>query len=135
MKKKQIKLEVPDEQSVFLAIACTLTIHKFAWELNKALGISLGETSGVTINESCFPMLKDESSLPNKSIFIIKNRIEAETLIQKLENIDFILKFQGDFNNENVKEVVNKVRGIPSVIAAIKIDPSKIKGVKLIQNT
>lgn len=135
MKKKQIKLEVPAEQSGFIAIACTLTIHKLAWELNNAFGISLSETTGITVNEDYFPMLKDECSLPNKSIFIIKNKVDAISLIKKLVNIDYILKFQGDFSIEGVREVVSKVKLIPSVIAAIQIDPSKYKGIEVIQNT
>ena len=135
MKKKQIKLEVPAEKSSFIAIACTLTIHKFAWELNNALHISLSETNGITINNSCFPMLKDENSLPNKSIVIIKNRVETYTLIQKLSNIDFILKVQGDFIEKEVREIMISIKQIPSVVAAIKIDPLKLKDIKLIQNT
>ncbi|HZJ74136.1 MAG TPA: IPExxxVDY family protein [Perlabentimonas sp.] len=135
MKKKQIKLEIPAEQTSFIAIACTLSIHKFVWELNNALDISLSESNEICINENCFPVFKDEMSLANKSIVIIKNRIETGVLIQKLVNIDYILKIRGPFTEEEVKVIMGKIKKITSVIAVIQIDPSKFKGVNLIQNT
>jgi hypothetical protein len=134
MKKKQIKLEVPSEKATFIALSTTLSLHKLSWELNTSLHLKLSQSAGLKHLDLCYPTLKNEEGTSPYSIDIVKNKYESNLLVKELANIDYIVRIQGDMPAEGIKDLVQKIKTIPSVLAAIRIDASKIKGLAPMQN-
>lgn len=134
MKKKQIKLEVPSEKATFFALSSTLSIHKLAWELNQALQLKLSQGSGLKHLDLCFPTLTNEEGIVPFSIEIVKNKFESNLLVKELPHIDYILKIQGDMPALRIKDFITKIKAIPSVLAAISIDTTRVKGLGPLQN-
>ena len=134
MKKKLIKLEVPPEKSLFYAISCQNPLHKIAWQINKELSLQLKDSEGIHKDELVFPAHMDDVSFPDFSILIVQNKLEASILLKDLPNIDYIIKFQGNISANAAKEIVDKLKKTPSIVAVIAIDTKKIKSINILQS-
>jgi hypothetical protein len=133
MKKKQVKLEIPQEQAAFFAISSSSTIHKLSWEINSRLDINLHENTSICHLDIEFPTVKDDSASAESIILIAKNRMEVGVLIKELPNVDYVLRIQGDHGKRYIKKIIADIKSLDSVIAAIPIDPIKVKSLALMQ--
>jgi hypothetical protein len=134
MKTKRIKLEIPTEKVAFFALSCSEPIHKIAWSINSLTQLNLKEHEGINFLDNTFPMQKDEVSIPENNFSIVKNRIEAFTLIKELQNVDYILKIEGNMSKEDQKMLFSVIKSIPSINAIIQLDPSRHKNLNLLLN-
>ncbi len=134
MKKKQVKLEIPDEQASYFAISCSNSLHQLSWELNAKIGLNLRENISLTLNGVEFPTAKDEQSTLDWTILVVKNRIDSAILIKELPNIDYVLKIHGNHHREYVKGIVAEIKKLASVVAAIPVDAAKVKSIYILQN-
>lgn len=134
VKGKRIKLEVPQEKTRYYAISCHDSLHKFAWEINSQLSFQLRDCEGFETGDYTFPCQKDESSLPEVSMLILKNKVESYILFKEFSNIDYILKIQGNLLESDLKKIIASLKKIPSVVAIINLQPQNHKNISIIQN-
>lgn len=133
-KGKRIKLEVPHEKTMFFAISCSDSLHKLAWHINSDLSLQLSDYEGLTIEEFTFPCHKDETSLPEISLLIVKNKVESSILFKELSNVDYVFKIQGNYLQDDLKKIIATIKKIPSVVAVINLAPQTVKNLSVIQN-
>lgn len=134
MKKKQVKLEIPVEQASYYAISCSSSLHQLSWELNSKVGLDLRENISISQGGVEFPATKDEQSSHDRSVLVVKNRMESSILIKELPNIDYMLKIQGNHQKEFIKGFIAEIKKFASVMAAIPVDAAKIKSISILHN-
>ena len=103
MPKKLIKLELPPESAQYFALSSHEALHKLAWQINSNLGLQLKESNDIVIADKSFPIQKDEDTLIETSIALIKNRIEGTFLVRELQNVDYIAVLKGTHLDKNAK--------------------------------
>lgn len=135
MKKKQIKLEVPNENAVFYAISSALSMHKLAWELNSLINIKMVQSDSVVNQDICFPTLTNRETFTSIHITIVKNKVDGKYLVKELANIDYIMKVKSESGSEEgFKELVVKIKQIPSILAIIELNEQKVKKLAYLQH-
>lgn len=129
MKKTRVKLEIPQESSNYYAISCNEPMHKLAWMINTELNTNFKEGEPVRVNEIDYPIQVDGS------IFLIKNRhSNGRVLVQKLNNVDYILKEIGGMTDEARRDLVSELKKIDSINAVINLDVKVVKGLVALNN-
>ena len=134
MKTKRIKLESPTENATFFALSSSDPIHKIAWQINSLTHLNLKENEGINYLDIIFPMQKDDISIPENNFILVKNRVEAFTLIKDLPNVDYIIKLEGNLSKDYQKDLLSIIKNISSVNAVIQLDPKRIRNLYLLAN-
>lgn len=132
MGKQKIVLQTPPEKLWFFAISCAETIHKFAWNINSAMSLNLLVNQGISFNQTVFPTLIDQESIPELSIVIAKNKMENQYLIKGLESVDYILMLKGETSDADIANFTAKLKNTQTATAIIPIKTEKFKGLSLI---
>ncbi|MFO8023107.1 MAG: hypothetical protein R6U65_11615 [Perlabentimonas sp.] len=129
MKKTRVKLEIPQESSHYYAISCNEPMHKLAWMINTELNTNFKEGEPVRVNEIDYPIQVDGS------IFLIKNRhSNGKVLVQKLNNVDYVLKETGGMTDDARRNLVSELKKIDSINAVINLDVKAVKGLVVLNN-
>lgn len=131
IRKVQLKLNQSDE-SVILGIVSAEPDYKLSLAINKNLGISLKNSSPVTINglpgdETGFSRFSDSSSFENLVYDLTSNRSGKNCLVTKLKNIDYFLRIHDPDNEVNIDQFVTKLRDMDSITAVFNIDAGSIR--------
>jgi hypothetical protein len=116
---------------VLIALSYPESLLKTAWALNKKLNINLKE-SEILIQakdntSNPFPVFCDIESSEGLYFSLISNKSSNNLLIKELPNIDFILEISGAFKKSDIMIMIKEVKLIAGIIAAIELNPEKIK--------
>jgi hypothetical protein len=145
MIKKKIKLVLHPPSYSLIAISCSETIHRIGWLINTSLDLQLKESTPLKIQPTQqinkidkifleFPTYKDEVGHPELTYIVVKNKIDTILLFKELQNIDFLLVVKGDIKEVHLKNLIQKLKKIPGVLAAIPINPEKLSNINFILN-
>lgn len=134
MKKKLHKLHVQEAPFAILAIVCPESQLKFSWLMNTTLGFELKESDSLVIEENTgetffFPTHKDNSSIPELQIMLVKNKNEGKILLRSLPNIDFIIKIEGALSPLKQKDFAKRIKTVPGVLGALLLETEKVKDI------
>jgi hypothetical protein len=143
MAMKKIKLELRDSPFRLVAISSSDTLHRLAWLINKNLGLQLKESDSLKIQSGKkienasyvileFPTFKDEECHPEITYLLIKNKVELQSLLKELQNIDYLILINGYKSDTQYKNFVSQLKKIPNILAAVTINPSKISRIPLL---
>jgi len=130
IRRVQLKLNQSDE-SVILGIVSAEPDYKLSLAINITLGISLKNSSPVTINgmpgdETGFSRFSDSSSSENLVYDLTSNRSGKDCLVGKLKNIDYFLRIHDPYNEVNINQFVAKLREMNCVSAVFNIDAGSV---------
>lgn len=131
MKKKIIKLSVETEFKL-IGISTRISTYKLSWLLNSNLKTDFKQASDLILKS------KDPGKSANYSIYeydtktgiiysLIQNKNNTGTLIKQLNNIDYLLKVEGDFSDKYIEQLAKKIRETENIIACLIIDNHKLK--------
>lgn len=115
---------------ILIAISCHDSLLKTVWNINKKLNIDLNESAPIGSKENpsqTFPVFCDRKSSSLRVFNLISNKSSNLLLIKELPNIDFILEISGEINKTDILSVIKEIKMIPGIIAALEINPEKIK--------
>ncbi|HNS30130.1 MAG TPA: IPExxxVDY family protein [Tenuifilaceae bacterium] len=146
MSAKKIKLVVPPPQFTLIAISCFETLHKFVWLVNSHLSLQLSESDALKMTSANvgrkeveglieFPLFRDEVSNPEIIFLVVKNRIDRQSLFKELHNIDYLFIIKGLHKGFDSDDICQRLKTIPSVMAAIPVDPTKLGSLNHILNS
>lgn len=74
-----------------------------------------------------FPVFSDRETSEIHCYSLIANKSSNNLLVKELPNIDFILELSGEIKKSDVLAIIKEVKQISGIIAAIEINPEKIK--------
>jgi len=103
--------------------------------LNDAINLQLKEIDPIELDSNTqFPAQYDDTTHPELAFLLVKNKHDNRLLIRELVNIDYLLKVAGEVSPSLIKEINKKIRPLDGVVAAIEVDPKRVKGLKLFSN-
>lgn len=146
MSAKKIKLVVPPPQFTLIAISCFETLHKFVWLANSHLNLQLSESDALKMPSADvwrkeveglieFPLFRDDVSNPEITFLVVKNRIDRQSLLKELHNIDYLFIIKGFHKGFDSDVICQRLKTIPGVMAAIPVDPAKLGSLNHILNS
>lgn len=131
LKKKIIKLSFETDFQL-IGISTRLSAHKLSWLLNIQIDTNFKQVDDLLIkkNENGLGLNFAVYEYETKSGLIYKlfeNKNNSGIFIKKLNNIDYLLKIDGNISEKNKERLIKKIRETESVVACLSIDIQNIK--------
>ena len=132
MKKHLLEIEY-DFDFVLIGISSHEKDYRICWALNQKLGLELTKTDALEIKDkkqeeaSSFSLFVCERPDEFMEYLIIANRSEKGLLIPEQKQMDYFFVIKGEVEEEQIEELVNKIKEINFVLTAVRIDPSVLK--------
>ncbi len=131
MKKKIIKLSVETDFKL-IGIATRISTHKLSWLLNNNLQTDFKQADDLFLNSTeaeknnTYAIYAYDTNT-ELSYRLIENKTDSGTLIKQLKNIDYLLKIEGDFSENQQTQLIKKIRTFENIDACLIIDIQKLK--------
>ncbi|MES2275635.1 MAG: IPExxxVDY family protein [Bacteroidota bacterium] len=133
MNKKILKFEI-DLDFVLIAITSAQKDYRICYLVNKYLAMNFVRVDDLEVNiyqnsaqPVPFSMYEYYWEASETSFYLIANRGIDGLLIPEMREADYFLMIKNYIDDEDLNYIVNGLNKIPEVVAAIKIDPKKIK--------
>jgi hypothetical protein len=115
-----------DEKFSLFAICAAESDTRMAWLLNSALCVDFvnkEDLHGAEVDGRRRPFAVFEAvDTPRELLYtLITIRQESEVLIKAYANVDFLLKFSRELEDEELQGIHNAIRMIPSVTACLDV--------------
>ncbi len=136
MQKKVHKLHDEQPQGfALIAIASHQNDYRLSWALNRQFNWQLTRSQDLLVKE---PKAGVEQafirysyhSQQHLTYHLVANRCSRGFLLADHQNVDYLLKIEGENVRENVKPIIQKIRHIDFVITAFAIETLKSKDKK-----
>ena len=125
MKKKLIKLSI-DTNFSLIGISTRLSAHKLSWLLNTQLETNFKQVGDLLLADIHYAVY-EHNAKSDLTYKLIENKNNSGTLIKKLNNIDYLLKVEGDFSEKHIENLVKKIRETDNIIACLSINNQNLK--------
>lgn len=127
-----------DNEYQIVGISSHLRAYKLIYFLNNVLNYRFKRANDLAVNQS------DTSISYSTFIYIdrdsrteyclIANHHPEQKLIPSLRQIDFFLLIKSMQENNAVNEIINKIRAIPRILTAYKIDENSFRDIDILLN-
>jgi hypothetical protein len=125
MKKKLIKLSI-DTNFSLIGIATWLSAHKLGWLLNTQLETNFKQVGDLLLADIHYAVY-EHNAKSDLTYKLIENKNKSGTFIKKLNNIDYLLKVEGDFSEKHIETLVKRIRETDNIIACLSINNQNLK--------
>ena len=130
MKKKKVhKLQnFYHEDFQIICIASHQNDYRLSWALNEKLNLGLQKADDLKIEDKKYEIKHQftkysyEDSTQTLRYHLIANKNPQGFLFPDMKNIDYLLKIEGDMNEEDISSLIRVIRKIDFVIIAFKLD-------------
>lgn len=136
-RKKILKLQVDNEiRFSLIGISSHENDYRLVWAINILLGFSFSRIddlvvhqpkSGTDLEFSRYVYTDEDTGI---SYSMISNRCDNGFLFADIRNLDFLIKINGEINNQEILDLVKKLKGSEVISGCYKLDPLKIKGIQ-----
>ncbi|GAB3915414.1 IPExxxVDY family protein [Mucilaginibacter boryungensis] len=133
MNKKLLKFEI-DLDFVLIAITSAQKDYRLCYLVNKYLHFNFVRVDDLEVNiyptsaqAVPFSMYEYYWEASETSFYLIANRGADGLLIPEMREADYFLMIKNYIDDQDLNDIINGLNKIPEVVAAIKIDPKKIK--------
>jgi len=132
LNRKILKFEI-DLDFVLIAVTTSLKDYRICYLINKYLDFNFLKTADLALelNQNTDPVLFSmythhwEASATD--FFFIANKGSDGYLIPEMRKADYFLIIRNYIDEEDLDNLVTALNRIPEIVAAVKIDPKKIK--------
>jgi len=133
LNKKLLKFEI-DLDFVLIAVTSTQKDYRICYLINKYLNFNLARVDDLEVNiypnsaePVPFSMYQHYWEASETTFYFIANRGVDGLLIPEMREADYFLMIKNYIDDEDLNDIINGLNKIPEIVAAIKIDPKKIK--------
>ena len=132
LNRKFLKFEI-DLDFVLIAVTTSLKDYRVCYLINKALNFNLIKISDleVDVNKGSEPVLFSmyhyNWEATETDFYFIANKGSDGYLIPEMRKADYFLLIKNYIDEDDLDSLVSAVNKIPEIVAAVKIDPKKIK--------
>ena len=123
-KRNVVHLDAAPITFTVMGISSHENDYRLSWCINEQLGLTFAKNDNLIAGNgkefSCFAHEDDHQTL-----LLISNRCDNGFLLEKLKNIDFILKFNAELNETEIAEWLNNLKKVSLVSAVFAIPVSK----------
>ncbi len=131
MSKLVLDLEFDFDFSLF-GVSSHVANYRIAWGMNKLFEIDLERVDDIDLSfdsnkKGSFSLYKFDDEESYTTFHLLSNRCETGYLIPELKQIDYFIQYWGPMSDKELSSFKDELREIPSVLAAILIDPMELK--------
>jgi len=133
LNKKLLKFEI-DLDFVLIAITSAQKDYRICYLVNKYLKFNFVRVADLDVHihpnftqPVPFAMFEYHWESSETSFYFIANRGADGLLIPEMREADYFLMIKNYIDDRELNDIVTGLNKIPEIVAAIKIDPKKIK--------
>lgn len=133
LNKKLLKFEI-DLDFVLIAVTSAQKDYRICYLINKYLNFNFVRVDDLEVNiypnsaePVPFSMYEYYWEASETSFYFIANRGIDGLLIPEMREADYFLMIKNYIDDNDLNDLINGLNRIPEIVAAIKIDPKKIK--------
>ncbi len=132
MNKKVLKFEI-DLDFVLIAITSPLKDYRLCYLINRNLHLNFGKTDDLCVDlmqgnrPSYFSIYHFCPDNTDTDLFFIANKGTEGYLLPEMNKTDYLLMIKNYFEPDELEKLVIGLNHIPEIVAAVKVDPKKIK--------
>jgi hypothetical protein len=132
LNKKVLKFEI-DLDFVLIAITSPLKDYRLCYLINRGLHLNFTKTEDLCLDPlhggspSFFSIYQFRQANSDTDFFFIANKGSEGYLVPEMNKTDYLLMIKNYFEPEELEKLVTGLNHIPEIVAAVKVDPKKIK--------
>jgi hypothetical protein len=132
LSRKTLKFEI-DLDFVLIAITTSLKDYRICHHINKHLNFNFLKMADLEVDilqgsgAVFFSLYKYHWEASETDFYFIANKGSDGYLIPEMRKADYFLMIKNYIDHEDLDKLVTALNRIPEIVAAVKIDPKKIK--------
>ena len=131
LNKKILKFEI-DLDFVLIAVTTSLKDYRICFLINKYLHFNFIKTADHEIELSntgtvYFSMYSDHWEASGTDFYFMSNKGTEGYLVPEMNKTDYFLMIKNYIDDESLDNLLSGLNKIPEIVAAVKIDPKKVK--------
>ncbi|WP_214073319.1 IPExxxVDY family protein [Mucilaginibacter sp. dw_454] len=132
MNKKFLKFEI-DLDFVLIAVTTSLKDYRICYLINKCLNFNFIKTDDLAVDihagapQVYFSLYTYNWEASETDFFFIANKGTDGYLIPEMKKADYFMMIKNYIDDKDLENIISTLNRIPEIVAAVKIDPKKIK--------
>ena len=132
MNRKTLKFEI-DLDFVLIAITTSLKDYRICHHINKHLNFGFTRSADLEVDimpgagTVFFSLFKYHWEASETDFYFIGNKGSDGYLVPEMRKADYFLMIRNYIDDEDLEKMLTALNRIPEIVAAVKIDPKKIK--------
>lgn len=132
MNRKFLKFEI-DLDFVLIAVTTSLKDYRTCYLINKHLGFNFAKYPDLEVDIQqgagpvFFSLYRDNWEASETDFYFIANKGSDGYLVPEMRKTDFFLLIKNYIDDDELDKLIFSLNKIPEIVAAVKIDPKKLK--------
>ncbi|HEX8023910.1 IPExxxVDY family protein [Mucilaginibacter sp.] len=132
MNRKFLKFEI-DFDFVLIAVTSSLKDYRVCFLINKYLNFNFSKTDDLEVDiypgaePVLFSLYRYSWETTETDFFFIGNKGSDGYLVPEIKSADYFLMIRNYIDDNELDTIISSLNKIPEIVAAVKIDPKKIK--------
>ncbi|PAW92198.1 hypothetical protein CKK33_01275 [Mucilaginibacter sp. MD40] len=132
MNRKVLKFEI-DLDFVLIAITTSLKDYRICYYINKCLNFNFTRSADLVLDNSLngsellFSLFHYSWESTETDFYFIGNKGTEGYLVPEMREADYFIMIKNYIDDEDLENIISALNRMPEIVAAVKIDPKKIK--------
>ncbi|MGZ3764087.1 MAG: IPExxxVDY family protein [Mucilaginibacter sp.] len=132
MNRKTLKFEI-DLDFVLIAVTTSLKDYRICYLINKYLNFNFSKSNDLEVDilqgsgPVFFSLYQYHWEASETDFYFIANKGSDGYLVPEMRKADYFLMIKNYIDDDDLDKLVTALNRIPEIVAAVKIDPKKIK--------
>ena len=132
MNRKVLKLEL-DLDFQLIAITTSLKDYRTCYLINKHLNFDFTRQQDLKVDihpasqAGLFSLYHYQQDESDADFYFIANKGSEGSLIPEMREADYFMMIKNYIDEDDLEQIVTGLNRIPEIVAAVKIDPKRIK--------
>lgn len=132
LNRKFLKFEI-DLDFVLIAVTTSLKDYRICYLINKSLNFNFTKLNDLAVDlvrdnpPVLFSLYHYSWETTETDFYFIANKGSEAYLVPEMKKADYFLMIKNYIDENDLDGVVSALNKIPEIVAAVKIDPKKIK--------
>lgn len=132
LNRKVLKFEI-DLDFVLIAITTSLRDYRICYYINKCLNFNFTRVDDLSLDTSVngtpllFSLYRYSWETTETDFYFIGNKGSDGYLVPEMRKADYFIMIRNYIDDTDLENMISALNKIPEIVAAVKIDPKKIK--------
>lgn len=132
LNRKVLKFEI-DLDFVLIAVTTSLKDYRICYHINKCLNFNFNRVDDLRLETNVngspllFSLYHFSWESTETDFYFIGNKGSDGYLVPEMREADYFIMIKNYIDDDDLEHVLSCLNKIPEIVAAVKIDPKKIK--------
>jgi hypothetical protein len=132
LNRKLLKFEI-DLDFVLIAVTTSLKDYRICYYINKCLNFNFTRISDLELDTNVngapllFSLYHHNWESTGTDFYFIGNKGSDGYLVPEMREADYFMMIKNYIDDTDLEHIISALNKIPDIVAAVKIDPKKIK--------